>query len=695
MESVLDILQTFVQNGNDIDAGCEYILHKIVEFTELKHGYIACKRTRHDEQFQVISLRDEPPRQFPEIEVGQRLEPPDNKQHTQKNHIQPQLQKNTTNVFQIVLYFQSHPIGCIVLFNDSKWSHINLRDKIAPITVTAANVIAGCQTAREVQETHETFLATMSHEIRTPLNGIVGMSRLLKQIPTLDEEQREWAELTYSCGLQLVEIINDLLDYSRMDTGKLSLINEPFDVHQCIEDAHNVVYIKAQEKGLKLDYQMHHCPTTVIGDCKRIRQVLINLLANSIKFTQHGGVHTTVYGKPGYGYSSGFGSVSSTVSLEFTVEDTGAGIHPRNFSRIFESFVRIAPQQDKESSISDSRFRQAEGTGLGLWICRKLVTMMRGNIEIQRSVLGKGTAMTFSVPVVLSPNTVSVVKSGISSGTLHDCNILVVDSQVDRKLSLFDACLRLGTNPFGCSSISEATVYMQRDFNFDIAFIESGLITGWEKDLQLHGVPIVCIKEKTLDMQENFSFYSKSIETPGELQKSVEILLYTVFKQSGSRKSIKPKHSGPSGGYSSLKPRKVYTDLSILIVEDVPQNTKVIVDTLKYLGYNPDQIHSAENGMQAVEKTASQDYDLILMDLRMPGLDGFAATRLILDESRKTDRKEPIIVPLTAYVTEQDKRRCTEVGMYSFLAKPINDVELEEVLHFVRQQKKKQEHTNI
>jgi len=628
MHTIIDVIR-LTESGN-LDTLCLCVLDKCLGACNLQHGYIAAKRSLRSPHFQIIALSDPSPRHFTDMELSHRLS------------------DVPTRDLVIPLRYRGDLCGFVVLWNTTRMSDVAVKAHLEPLVpVTVSSLLGGFQSAQDSTESHEMILATMSHEIRTPLNGVVGMTRLLRNDTGLAANHHMWSDVAYNCGMQLMEIINDLLDYSRMDAGKLEIEKAPFDVEQCISDAHDVVMAHAAEKGLSLTTELDpNIPMTVITDCKRVRQILINLLNNSIKFTQRGGIVTRVRAN------------RSKNQIELEVEDSGDGIDAANFDRIFQSFVRLTPHDDADLTPQNSKYRRAEGTGLGLSICHKLATLLGGSIHVKRSSVGRGTVMLCCIPVEIGAQTTPA----LLLENITDRGVLVVDSNADRRLALFDRLVRLHMKPIVCSTASEAAIYVHREFEFDIVFSEPSLANGWERQLRTKNTPMIAIGMPDKRMTACWDGHEKSIET----------VLANIYRGA----SVKRRY-----GTLSRRPRPPRDNLSILIVEDVAYNTQVLKETLKDLGYSPQSIDEVDNGMRAVELCASKRYSIIFMDLRLPGMDGFAAARIILDSYRiQGVIPPPPIVPVTAYVTDVDKRRCVGAGMTGFLTKPVSTDDLVKVL---------------
>lgn len=630
----IEILRAFSKYTN-IEAVCHYALTRILGMCGLRHGFLTHRKYPDSDRQFVVALQDPPPRKFESFEIG--------------DDIGEYQREDTGPVIREVFTYGGNDKGVLCLFNDFHQSNAHIHKQLLGISCALSCCLtnAGCLT--RLHQTHETFLATMSHEIRSPLNGIVGMARLLRKADSLNQEEQDWANVTFSCAIQLVEVISDLLDFSRLDSNKVELKNEPLNVSECIQTAMDVVYLKSQQKGLSLKSEVdRHGPQVVMGDAKRLRQILVNLLVNAIKFTVKGTIVVRAHVKNKH--------------LWVDVEDTGTGIDPRHLKRVFSSFVQI-PENATENN-------HEGGLGLGLWICRKLVKLMRGSISIRPcSARDSGTIVSFNIPVVAVDESDSRNRTYSLEQTSHlvqNKTVMIIDSDNARQLSLFGILVKLKMVPVACATVEEAVQYTSdQKFAFDIAFVESHLVERWESCFESRGVPLVSIG----------ACPSQSISVQGQIMNTslnlVKALVHDIFQSLPV-----PRHKRQFSQYDNT------SRLRILVVEDVPHNIKVMVKTLESLHYT--DVCVAHNGFEALDRVKDRAFDVVFMDLRMPGLDGLTVARCILQNNEAT----PVIVPMTAFVTDKDRERCRAAGMSCFLEKPIDVTALKNVLNFVQSSKK-------
>lgn len=631
----IEILRAFSKYTN-IEAVCHYALTRILGMCGLRHGFLAHRKYPDSDRQFVVALQDPPPRKFECFEIG--------------DDIGEYQREDTGPIIREVFTYGGNDKGVLCLFNDFCQSNTHIHKQLLGISCALSCCLtnAGCLT--RLHQTHETFLATMSHEIRSPLNGIVGMARLLRKAGSLNQEEQDWANVTFSCAIQLVEVISDLLDFSRLDSNKVELKNEPLNVSECIQTAMDVVYLKSKQKGLSLQSEVdRHGPQVVMGDAKRLRQILVNLLVNAIKFTLKGTIVVRAHVKNKH--------------LWVEVEDTGTGIEPRHLKRVFSSFVQV--------SESATGSENEGGLGLGLWICRKLVKLMKGSISIRPcDSKTAGTTVSFNIPVVAVDESDSRNRTYSLEQTSHlvqNKTAVIVDSDNARQLSLFGVLVKLRMVPVAFGTVEEAVQYTaQQQFAFDIAFVETHLVERWESCFESRGVPLVSIG----------ACPSQSISVQGQIMNTslnlVKALVHDIFQSLPV-----PRHKRQ---FSICDARK---RLRIMVVEDVPHNVKVMVKTLESLHYT--DVCVAHNGFEALDRVKEHAFDVVFMDLRMPGLDGLTVARCILQHSEGT--QNTVIVPMTAFVTDQDRERCRAAGMSCFLEKPIDVTALKNILNFVQSSK--------
>lgn len=638
MQSALtSCLNLYYQNDMELEDICMNFLKSVLELSKGKYGYVACSTALEPDKLKYMAT----------VNMDMYLKHNDTKLYRpNRTFFTPVHLRERWILVPLTIHDKLH--GVMGFENASDQTHDDLKQFLYPLVPQLMSVILDARmTARMVSTQQDLFLSTMSHEIRTPLNGIVGMGRILKESAPLTDEQKSYINVVSECTYQLLELINDILDFSKMDCEQLQLNHDPFDIRTCVEEVYDLVYLRVQEKKINIWCNIHdNVPALLMGDKKRVRQVLLNLVNNSIKFTDRGQIDVRVY----------VGSDMKSIHVE--VQDTGVGIPESQRENVFKSFRQVRTQKPN-----------ADGVGLGLAICKKLCKLMGGEINIKSSSVGQGTCMHFYIPLESPPEQFRLSKEKEQSMELiKEKKILLVDANTVRRIKWLEELVKLQSRPYACATIEEGVAYMQ-SMPFDLILTQTHAKLSNPSNIPVGYVDADYVLDSS----------------------SIPIFLSRLFKGKASK---------------SLQSTSTVIPMDILVVEDNPYNMLVICEMLKKLGYEERNIDKALTGAEAIQKAIIKQYDVILMDLLLPTVDGISAGIQILSYYRNRcpknlkhviDKYEsllPTIVALTAMVTADTQNKCRSAGFKGFLTKPLDKEELETMLTIIAK-RRQQSHKNL
>lgn len=559
------------------------------------------------------------------------------------------------------------------LYEELKNSNIKLKEEIEAHKKTENELKKAKIEAERANEAKSEFLASMSHEIRTPMNAIIGMAELLSDTP-LSKEQKGFVETLEKSGDTLLSLINGILDLSKIEAGDVELEKVDFDLGELIEETCDVMSVRARKKNIEFLSRIEpNVPVNLVGDPARLRQIIVNLIGNAIKFTNDGEIVLNItYVSPGdseYIESEDENSVCLLVS----VKDSGIGIPKNKQDKIFESFKQA----------DSSTTRKYGGTGLGLSISKKITELMNGKIWVE-SELGKGSKFCFTASFKLQKEkeTKTFVKPGEID--VKGISTLIVDDNATNRLilreilSVWDAKITEADGGKAAISIIKSAYTKNKPFNLVVLDYHMPEVDGLEVAMFLR-------KQKNSDATTILMLSSDY--KPNDLKQIDKYGIGTYLLKPVKRKELKNAILTTLGLWKAQiqkvkieeekKAKVTVPSLKILLVEDNPDNRLLIEAFLKK---SPVKIDEAENGQVAVDKFKNNKYDIVLMDMQMPVMDGFTATKTIRDWEKKNHRSETPILALTAYAMKEDRAKTIGVGCSDYLTKPVKKEQLLDAL---------------
>jgi signal transduction histidine kinase/two-component SAPR family response regulator/HPt (histidine-containing phosphotransfer) domain-containing protein len=565
--------------------------------------------------------------------------------------------------------FIAAPFENSAIFRAQLQSGLQLKRKLDESVDRQQEHVEARRSAEANSRAKSDFLAAMSHEIRTPMNGVIAMTGLMLETP-LTPDQRGYLDTIYNSSESLLSIINDILDFSKIEAGKMELEHHPFDLRASIEESFNMISSRALEKQLDLVYEVDkHVPELVDGDGQRLRQVLVNLMSNAVKFTEYGDVLVKVQKLAS---APGEAENSSALMLHFSVRDTGIGVAPDRLARLFRPFT--------QADVSTAR--KYGGTGLGLAISRKLVELMGGKMWAE-SVPGQGSTFHFTAKMTAKPEA-PLPPHVARLPRLADLKILILDDNGASREMLFGQCQEWGMLPQAVESPAQALQLLRQGAEFDLALIDmhlpgtDGISVAAEiqKITSASMMPMVLLTplgKRNSTKNEVHVLFAHAVHKPIKPAQLCAVLERALLSQRVAPRAVEAPKNGPL--------LATQLPLRILVVDDNTINQRVAVRILQQLGYQADV---AGNGREALDALDQKAFDFVLMDVMMPEMDGLDATQLLrkrqLNPANRNFQKNIVVIAVTAHAMQGDREKCIAAGMDDYLSKPVRPKDVRDMI---------------